>query len=87
MKIELETKFNVGDEVYVADFCYDCFYTSQIPYKISTVTITIDGSVTNITYLVIANGWSETVAEHWIFHTKEECDQWCKQKNERGYGK
>lgn len=80
MRVTVETKFNVGDIVYVADHYYD-FYANHKPYIVSDVLIDINSKRTRIAYDVEQDGFIYRVPEEWTFSTYEECTKWCDEHN------
>jgi hypothetical protein len=80
MKKTVETKFDVGDIVYVADHYYD-FYAQKKPYIIKDIVINITSSNTHIKYEVEQDSVIDRVPEEWIFETYTECTKWCEEHN------
>lgn len=80
MKITAETKFNVGDTVYIADHYYD-FYANHKPYIVSDVLIDINSKRMHISYDVDQDDFTYSVPEEWVFATYEECTKWCDEHN------
>lgn len=80
MKAIVETKFNVGDVVYVADHYYD-LYAQKEPYVITDVLIDINSHRTIIRYDVENKNGSCSIPEEWVFETYAECTKWCKEHN------
>jgi hypothetical protein len=80
MKRTVETKFNVGDIVYVADHYYD-FYAQKTPYIITDVLIDINGQRTMIRYDAECKNGSCRIPEEWVFETYTECTKWCEEHN------
>ena len=76
MKTTIETKFNVGDTVYVADHYYD-FYANHKPYIVRDVLVDINSKRTLISYDVEQDEFTYRVPETWVFVTYEECSKWC----------
>lgn len=85
MNINVETKFNVGDEVWVADYFYDTVYPSKHTFKVSEINIEIDASQLIIYYWVTMDaGDCKTIdkySESVCFSTYEECTKWCDEHN------
>ena len=79
MDINIKTKFNVGDEVYIP-MLYQDFYAHKTPQIIEGIRIDIQDK-TRITYLL--DGEWRKVSEDRIFATYEECRQWCDKNNYR----
>ena len=80
MKVTLDTKFNIGDTVYVVDHYYD-YYVSHTPYMIIDVLINVNKRGTHIFYEVEQNDVTDRVPESWTFNTYEECARWCEEHN------
>lgn len=80
MRLVTETKYNVGDTVYIADHYYD-FYANRQPYTIIDVLINVNSRRTFVQYEVEQDGISYRVPEDWTFATYEECVKWCEEHN------
>ena len=80
MTFTVHTKFDIGDEVYIAQSYYE-YCASSKPYIIKRVRIQSDGSVTHIVYNVEQNGVEDSVVEGLVFATYAECTKWCKNHN------
>lgn len=80
MKFNIETKFNIGDIVYIADHYYD-FYANKKPYIVKDVLIDINKRRTHIKYEVEQDDITYRVPEKWTFNTYEECAKWCDEHN------
>lgn len=80
MQIIIETKFDIGEVVYIADF-YEEFIPRRKPVLVRNFDIRFYGNQTFVTYLVIEDGITERVSEGWMFSTYEECVEWCEKKN------
>lgn len=80
MRMTIETKFDIGEIVYIADF-YEEFIPRRTPMLIRNMDIRVYNNTPYITYLVMENGITERVPENWMFSTYEECVQWCNKKN------
>ena len=80
MKITIETKFNVGDTVYIADHYYD-FYANHEPYIIKDILIDVRNCRRHIVYEVEQGDYIYCVPEDWTFTTYKECAKWCEEHN------
>lgn len=80
MTITIETKFDIGDEVYIADHHYDFFALKQ-PYAITDVSVQSSRYGTNIIYRVKREDIEHSIPESWAFATYEECLKWCNTHN------
>lgn len=80
MKISVETKFNIGDIVYVADN-YDDYIANSEPHIVQDVLINVSRRGTHILYEVNRKGFTFTITEAWVFATYAECTKWCEEHN------
>ena len=80
MDLTIETQFNIGDVVYVADHYYD-FYANHKPYIIKDVLIDINNRRTHIQYEVEQDNFIYRVPEAWVFSSYEKCARWCEEHN------
>ena len=80
MEINISTKYNIGDKVYVAE-CYYDYYPQQIPYTITDLLIKVDDKRIALIYEIEQNGMTDSVPEEWIFDTYAECTKWCEKQN------
>lgn len=80
MQIVVNTKYNIGDIVYVANHYYD-FYPISKPYTVKNILINGNSNKIYIDYEVEQDEFIERVPEHWIFSTYAECTKWCDEKN------
>lgn len=79
MNINIETKYNIGDTVYIAEH-YDEFFPSK-PLEVIGILIKISPIATLVEYKLQDNGYDEIVIEPYIFATYEECVKWCDNHN------
>lgn len=81
----IDTKFQIGDEVWIYDYFYDKYYPCKYPCKISEINVKITGDKTIIAYLLIVNhGEYQECQKHSsenFFSSYEECAKWCKKHN------
>lgn len=76
----VETKFNIGDSVYVAE-PYEAYWANKEPYVVVNVVIRVSADHTIIIYY-IKQGQSITSAlERNLFSTYVECAKWCEEHN------
>ena len=80
MNIVVNTKFNVGDRVYVVNFYHD-FYVTDRPYIIKDFLVKINKHKTFISYEVEQNNSTEMIPEQWIFSNYEDGVAWCDNMN------
>ena len=76
--ITLNTKFNIGDKVYVANLYHE-FYPNPQTHTIKDICVDINAQRTHIMYVVERDGVSECIPEDWAFDTYVECAKWCKE--------
>lgn len=76
MNLNITTKFNVGDKVYVADAYYENWHPDKTPHRISEVIIKIFDKV-RISYRIDRYTYEESTC----FSSYEECAEWCQSKN------
>ena len=80
MKITINTRYNVGDTVYIIDNCEE-FYAHRLPYIITDVFINASSRKINVLYDVKQDNFTYRLPENWIFRTYEECKKWCDEHN------
>ena len=80
MILTINTKFDVGDEIYVAYHHYD-FYASEKPYIVKDVCVQSNFRRTHIVYEIEEDGVTWTIPEAWAFATYADCAKWCKEHN------
>ena len=80
MRFTIETKFNVGDTVYIADHYYD-FYASKTPHIITDISIKVSTLGAGARYEIDGVDW---LPRNWVFKTYEECVKWCEERNKEG---
>lgn len=86
MKIEVETKFNIGDVVYVPESHLSWLGTGE-PSKVTGVRVEYrldsSGVINPVILYELSNElfhYNETIC----FSTFEESQQWCREQNEEG---
>ena len=82
MNINIETKFNIGDTVYVTEYYNDIYYASKRRCIISHISIYANPNLV-IAYNVIDKDLDmmSEYSESMLFSTYEECKKWCDEKN------
>ena len=81
MQITLDTKFNIGDTVYMKDHYYDHWYASKA-HEVTEINVVIRQNKTTILYTVqSAHKITTHCPEDWLFNTLEEAMQWCEEHN------
>lgn len=85
MKTAIETKFNIGDAVWFADYYYDTFYPCKYHGEIYEVNIEITKTQMLISYWMTVNYKNsreyEKYSECACFRSYEECAEWCDKRN------
>lgn len=76
MKLSIETKFNIGDTVYIAERFEDWFAYKK-PYIIFDISISANSQIVRILYEVQQDRFTDSVPEDLVFSTYEECVKWC----------
>ena len=80
MNINITTKFNIGDTVYVTEL-YEDYFPNQTPQTVKGVAIDIDDNNTMVRYYVGNGRRIDSMREDYIFNTYEECAAWCDAHN------
>lgn len=80
MKITIETKFNIGDDVYAIDHYYE-LHPRKKPCVITDIFLYGSAGHPIVRYEVVCDGNVEVFPESWLFATYEECTKWCKKNN------
>ena len=80
MKFTIDTKFNIGDPVYLAE-TYECYWANKEPYIVTDIMIKVNERGHSITYQISQNGFTDIVSEHMLFQTYADCAKWCKEHN------
>lgn len=80
MKITFETKFNIGDQVYLAE-TYHEYWANSKPYTVVGISIHMNEHATKIIYRIEQDGLIDSVSENLLFATHEECVKWCEEHN------
>ena len=72
MKVDVTTKFNLGDTVYYKDYYYD-ICAIQGPCIISEIHVIMQNNKSLIMYTIKDKNIDVSYPEHLLFHTYEEC--------------
>lgn len=80
MKECIETRFDIGDAVYIPDN-YEEYVPNLTPYVIYGIQTKYYADKTKILYEVKQNDRTDCVVEEWLCATYDECVQWCKKHN------
>ena len=82
MDINISTKFNVGDTVYVTDYYHDTYHASKRRCIINYINVYAAPTL-DVVYSVIDKDLNIIIdyAESMLFSTYEECQNWCDKKN------
>ena len=85
--ITIDAKYNIGDEMWFADYIYDEFCPVKRPAKIIEICIEITEKKTTVCYWATINYGDyvncEKYAEDVCFASYEECVKWCKEQNKQ----
>lgn len=76
----INTKFNIGDVVYIAH-SYEMYSPNKEPYVVCGIDIKINANKTWIIYDVKQDGITNRFTEEWLCETYEECTRWCEKRN------
>lgn len=84
-RIIVDAKYNIGDEVWFADYFYDTFYPCKHPGKIDEIEISITSNQMGVYYWIAVDyedgiGY-EKYSETACFGSYEECAEWCDKRN------
>lgn len=81
MKIEVETRFNIGDLVYLPGFDGEEFRPRKKPFEVQSFWLYYDPNTQKVIVSYDLNddllGYSESAC----FASYEECEQWCEKRN------
>ena len=80
MKCVINTKFNIGDQVYLAEIYHE-YWANSKPYQIVGIHIYMNEHATKTIYHIEQNGFIDSVSERLLFATHEECARWCEEHN------
>lgn len=80
MKLAINTKFNIGDQVYIAETHHE-YWANSKPYQIVGIHIYMNEHTMKISYNIEHDGFIDSVSERLLFATYEECMKWCKEHN------
>jgi len=75
MNINITSKYNIGEDIYFADF-YDGWIPSK-PYKVLEICVAIDSHEATITYMISREEEYMRVAEYICFANYADCLKWC----------
>lgn len=78
MTLTINTKFNIGDTVFVPA-CYYELYAQRESYTIKDILINVRCNKTYVRYEIEQDGCIDIVSENWTFATYEECEEWCRE--------
>ena len=82
----IDTKYNIGDIVYIADCFYGEYIACKIPYIIKAVHISIEEDQQEIKYVLVNNRLGYTLLKQdSCFPTYAECTKWCEEYNKISY--
>lgn len=84
-KIEIDTKYRIGDEIWFTEYIYDTFIPCEYPGTIYQIEIVITEKQPIVNYLIRIDYKEsreyEKYAEQACFGSYEECQQWCDAHN------
>ena len=81
MKIEIETRFNIGDLVYVHGFDGEIFRPREKPLEVQSFRLDYNSNTHKIiVYYNLDDDWLG-YSESACFASYEECEQWCDKQN------
>ena len=87
MNIVVNTKYNINDTVWFADYFYDTFFPCKYPAKISEINIDVDENKQAVHYWTTVDYGNGTSlvrqSEDACFNTYEECTKWCDEQNKK----
>jgi len=83
MDINIQTKFNIGDKVWVPGLYYE-WYPMKNRYFITHIDIEIDSNDYQIFYIMKnENNSGQRYPDRLCFDSYDECEQWCMENNKR----
>lgn len=80
MKINIETKFNINDFVYIPDRYYDEWFAPKHAYEICEIHVSVDDNIC-VYYSILYGDMVCKRAERYLFASYEKCKQWCEKAN------
>lgn len=81
MKIDIQTKFNIGDRVWIPEL-YEWYITKKEGAIICGINIYVDSNKERILYLIKEDGgFIYECRETLCFGNYEDCKQWCDENN------
>ena len=84
--INVKSKFNIGDTVWVADYYYDdWFISNEDGYLICGIEAYINENTQHVNYVIkdITNNTISKQPSHHCFGSYDECKQWCDKENKQ----
>lgn len=85
--ITIDAKYNIGDQVWFADYIYDEFFPSKRSATIFEINIEITKKQQLIFYWCKIDYGDDVMAEKYpedvCFSSFEDCNNWCKEHNKR----
>lgn len=80
MKIDIETKFNISDFVYIPEQYHDEWFAPNHAYEICAINVMVDDGVC-VYYSILYGDMVCERTDRYLFASYEECRQWCKKAN------
>lgn len=82
MDINIKTKFNIGDKIWIPDYYHDqWFVRNKDGYLVSSMKIYIDSNGQKIFYIFKDNDRMQEYPLRLCFSSYKECEIWCDKKN------
>ena len=80
MDINMQTRFNIGDPVWIPDIYYEWFPRKEV-YYIEKINISVDLNQTRVSYVVQdIRGNRHEYSSRVCFASYEECKEWCERR-------
>lgn len=80
MNINISTKFNIGDTVYIPEL-YEDFFPNPKPQTVHGISVDADSKGVKIRYYIGGECRINSMPERWLFSSYEECTKWCEENN------
>ena len=83
MSINIQTKFNIGDKVWIPNHCHNWFPIREA-YTVFNIEVSIDAQSQRVFYIIKNdNGNTERYPSRLCFKSYDECKQWCDKDNNK----
>lgn len=81
MSINIQTKFNIGDKVWIPNH-YHSWFPMKEAYTVFNIDVNIDAQNQRVFYIIKDdNGNTERYPSKLCFKSYDECKQWCEINN------